>query len=119
MRTVRTNRWKLIANFEFAPSQETPPDYKVNAKCYVEVSNVLNKYCHPPLELFDLKNDPWEQINLAEDPKHANTRDELIQELYRWMQRTGDPLLDGPMAQGAYRQRMREFKDVGRGAKKK
>ena len=117
MRAVRNNRWKLIANFEFAPWQETSPDYKNNAKSYVEISNALDVPCdiqyHPPLELYDLEDDPYEQHNLADDPAVQATRDELIQELYRWMQRTGDPLLNGPMAQGAYRQRMKRFKDIG------
>lgn len=120
MRTVRNNRWKLIANFEFAPWQETSPDYKTNAKSYVEISNALDvpfdvQY-HPPLELYDLEDDPYEQHNLANDPAVLATRDELIQELYRWMQRTGDPLLDGPMAQGAYRERMKRLKDIGQQA---
>jgi hypothetical protein len=39
--------------------------------------------------------------------------DKLIQVLYSWMRGTADPLLDGPMAQGAYRQRMKEFRDIG------
>ena len=117
MRAVRTKRWKLIANFEFAPWQETPPDYKNNAKCYVEVSNALDvpydvQY-HPPFELYDLENDPYEQQNLADDPDVISTRDEMIRSLNNWMKTTGDPLLDGPMSQGAYRQRMRKFKDIG------
>ena len=117
MRAVRTNRWKLIANFEFAPWQETSPDYKNNAKSYVEISNALDvpydvQY-HPPLEFYDLDNDPNELHNLAEDPALAATRNELIAALYGWMKRTGDPLLDGPMAQGAYRERMKKFKEIG------
>lgn len=117
MRAIRSNRWKLIANFEFAPWQETSPDYLNNAKGYVEVSKALNvpynvQY-HPPFELYDLVNDPYEQHNLADDPKHRNTRDELICSLREWMNDTGDPLLNGPMAQGAYRQRMKEFKRIG------
>ena len=117
MRAVRTKRWKLIANFEFAPYQETPPDYKNNAKCYVEVSNALEvpndiRY-HPPFEMYDLDNDPYEQRNLATDPTLTATRDGLIQALHRWMHETADPLLDGPMAQGAYERRMAQFKDIG------
>ena len=117
MRAVRSERWKLIANFEFAPWQETSPDYFNNAKGYVEVSKALDipyeiQY-HPPFELYDLKEDPYEQHNLADDPRFTTMRDDLIVTLRNWMKETGDPLLDGPMAQGAYRERMKDFKNIG------
>ena len=117
MRAVRSHQWKLIANFEFAPWQETSPDYLNNAKGYVEVSKALDvpydvQY-HPPFELYDLKNDPCEQQNLADDPRFTGIRDDLIRGLRHWMAETGDPLLDGPMAQGAYRRRMKAFKSTG------
>jgi N-sulfoglucosamine sulfohydrolase len=121
MRAVRSRRWKLIANFECAPWQETSPDYTNNAKGYVEVSKALNVPCelqyHPPFELYDLDNDPCEQRNLADDPRHRTTRDDLICSLRDWMKATGDPLLKGPMSQGAYRVRMQEFQRIGQEAK--
>jgi N-sulfoglucosamine sulfohydrolase len=122
MRAVRTKKWKLIANFEFAPWQETSPDYKDNAKCYVEVSNALKvpydiQY-HPAFEFYDIETDPCEQHNLADDPTFSAPRNTLIQALYTWMAKTSDPLLDGPMAQGAYRERMRSFKDIGQSARR-
>jgi arylsulfatase A-like enzyme len=114
MRSIRTARWKLIANFEFAPYQETSPDYKDNARSYVEVAHArdLNRddFYHPPFELFDLRADPWEQTNLADHPDHQEIRDKLIRRLRRWMEQTVDPLLDGPMGQGVYFQRMETFK---------
>lgn len=116
MRSVRTKRWKLIANFEFAPSLETAPDYHNNGKGYVEVSKAWNlpwhlQY-HPPFELYDLEKDPWEQQNLADDPKFREIRDGLISSLRKWMEDTRDPLLDGPIAQGVFLQRMAEFKRI-------
>lgn len=116
MRAVRTPRWKLIANFEFAPWQEVSPDYDNNARGYVEVARALDvpysRQYHPPFELYDLREDPWEQHNLADEAAHRATRDELIRRLRRWMEETADPLLDGPIAQGAYRRRMAAFKDI-------
>jgi len=116
MRAVRSSRWKLIANFEYAPWQEMSPDFSCNTKGYVEVSKALNMpynlQYHPPLELYDLEADPCEQSNLADDPEHAEIRNELARSLRQWMQDTSDPLLEGPMAQGAYRERMQAFKNI-------
>lgn len=114
MRAVRSREWKLVANFEFAPWQETAPDYDNNAKGYVEVCKAMNQpeMYHPPLELYHLESDPHEQHNLANNPEYRRKRDELIGVLYTWMHDTGDPLLDGPMAQGAYRKRMSRFKRI-------
>jgi arylsulfatase A-like enzyme len=116
MRAVRTDRWKLIANFEFAPWQEVTPDYDNNAKSYIEIGKALalpiERQYHPPYELYDLEKDPWEQENLADDAACEPVRDDLIAILRSWMEETDDPLLQGPIAQGAYRLRMRKFKSI-------
>lgn len=43
-------------------------------------------------QLFDLRDDPWETNDLAEDPQYAQTIKTLDAELHRWMERTGDEL---------------------------
>lgn len=116
MRAIRTDRWKLIANFEFAPTIETPPDYLSNAKGYPETSIALDipytDMYHPLFELFDLEQDPLEQNNLAEDPDYVAIRDDLARRLRDWMEETGDPLLEGPIPQATYTNRMRAFKSI-------
>lgn len=116
MRAIRTDRWKLIANFEFAPTIETPPDYLSNAKGYPETSIALDipytEMYHPLFELFDLEQDPLEQNNLAEDPDYAGIRDDLARRLRDWMEKTDDPLLEGPVPQATYTNRMRAFKSI-------
>jgi choline-sulfatase len=62
-RAVRTDRWKLI---------HTPLENQV--------------------QLFDIKNDPWERRNLATDPKHAATLAMLNQKLRALMAEMQDPL---------------------------
>jgi arylsulfatase A-like enzyme len=41
-------------------------------------------------ELYDLKNDPWELNNLADDPNHAKTLQKMRKALNQWIRETGD-----------------------------
>jgi N-sulfoglucosamine sulfohydrolase len=45
------------------------------------------------VQLFDLKKDPWETKDLAEDPAYANTLADMDKKLAWWMKETSDPLL--------------------------
>lgn len=45
----------------------------------------------PAEELFDLRRDPWQTINVADQPRYAKAKRRLRQELDDWMRRTGDP----------------------------
>ena len=116
MRCIRTGKWKLIANFECVPHQETSAFDGSNANGYEATVRALRRLqgYHKPLELYDLESDPWEQKNLAENPALATVRDELVGRLYRWMKETGDPLLDGPIPQAAYQQRMKAFVETAK-----
>lgn len=62
-RAVRNERWKLI---RYPKADQT--------------------------QLFDLDNDPHEMRDLAEDPAHATTVEEMTALLYQWQQRLGDDL---------------------------
>ena len=52
----------------------------------------------PPLELYDLLEDPGERRNRIDDPALANVAADLKRRLVDWMRRTGDPILEGPVA---------------------
>ena len=63
------------------------------AKTDPKAAEVLRRYyTRPEFELFDLKNDPSELINLADAPKHQKRLRKLRSELTRWTQSQGDDL---------------------------
>jgi N-sulfoglucosamine sulfohydrolase len=47
----------------------------------------------PPEELYDLKKDPDEMINVADEGSYAKIKTQLREELAKWMKSTGDPRL--------------------------
>nr|MBA2468585.1 sulfatase-like hydrolase/transferase [Chloroflexia bacterium] len=49
------------------------------------------------IELYDNIFDPMQRRNLAGDAAHASVAADLHSRLWDWMERTGDPLLDGPV----------------------
>ena len=48
----------------------------------------------PPVELYDLKLDPHEQVNLADKAELEEVRKRLMTELRQWREQTKDPFLD-------------------------
>lgn len=93
-RSIRTETHKLIANFSTAPAFQDPSQ-QWRPKSDVVVPERPPTSFHPHLELYDLTNDPWEQVNLANEPKHAAVRNELARRLYEQMVKSDDPLLRG------------------------
>ena len=55
----------------------------------------IHRYPYGPNELYDLKNDPGETQNRAEDPGLHRTLCELRSELEKWFLRYANPELDG------------------------
>lgn len=88
-RAVRTKRHKYIrrydANFpkgvDAGPAQQMWNDYG-----WQEIPEQDE-------ELYDLIFDPNEVNNLAQDPAHADTLEELRRRLQEWMESTNDPIL--------------------------
>lgn len=93
-RAIRTGEYKCIVNFTNAPFFMDPSQDHRPQTTTTDPERPKLAY-HPPVELYDLRGDPLETDNLAEDPDHAEARSELLGRLNEWMQETGDPLLDG------------------------
>jgi len=103
MRCARTRRYKYIRNFEAGPGVEVPGDVILGPSYRDNIQARLTPRHHPPEELYDLKADPHECENMIDAPAVADVRAELRAALSRWMQETGDPLLQGPISSPTYR----------------
>jgi len=53
----------------------------------------------PALGLYDLREDPWEKRNLADDPALVPVRRKLEAALLEWRKETADPMLDDARTQ--------------------
>jgi N-sulfoglucosamine sulfohydrolase len=54
----------------------------------------VNRYIYRPrFELYKVDSDPWEAVDLAEDPEYANILEELKEKLKSFQRRTSDPWL--------------------------
>jgi arylsulfatase A-like enzyme len=102
IRSVRTGRWKYIANFMPQRPYLQPNNYKDHKPCLIalreaasagqldSVQSLLFAETRPPEELYDLDTDPWEIRNLATAPGHEKTLSELRSMLEQWMEKTQD-----------------------------
>lgn len=55
----------------------------------------VHRYAEGPNELYDLKNDPGETANLAEDPERRSKRKDMCDRLEDWFAKFADPDRDG------------------------
>lgn len=91
-RTVRSMKYKYIRNFNSIEVVEN--NYVDNPHVNAFLQRGAEKFKHIPFEeLYDIENDPWEQVNLAGDPEYGKIKKDLIAALYSWMGEQGDFLV--------------------------
>ncbi len=102
LRCVRTKRFKYIRNFLPDRPYLQPNAYKDKKSILISLRRAhrdgkLNKIqrrllapTRPAEELYDLKQDPHEINNLADDPDHHSTLAEMRKRLEQWMIATDD-----------------------------
>ncbi|MQA84895.1 MAG: sulfatase-like hydrolase/transferase [Streptosporangiales bacterium] len=95
MRCVRTGRWKYIRNYEQRPLLTLPADIEASPTRRGYRDDHLRH--RPAEELYDLRDDPFEQENLVGEPSCAEIRGSLAGRLLHFRQETRDPLLLGPV----------------------
>ena len=97
MRAIRSHDYKLILNLMPERPWCQYNRYKEGSYPMLAEMNVLNLQgkltpeqaaffapSKPKIELFDLRNDPYEVNNLADDAKHAKAKATLLRELQTW-----------------------------------
>lgn len=96
-RAVRTSRWKYIKHLG---DKKTPvlPNCDDSPSKDLWLQAGWGKQQVAEESLYDLLFDPTEHNNLAGDPAHNTTLQEMRDRLQRWMAATQDPLLRGPVA---------------------
>jgi N-sulfoglucosamine sulfohydrolase len=103
IRSVRSDRWKYIRNFEPQRSYSQYSGYKKLAYPALTVMGIMHQQgrlngpqdgwfadTRPEEELYDLDSDPWELDNLADDPAQAEVLKTMRARLAEWMETTGD-----------------------------
>jgi len=95
-RAVRTSRWKYIRRYGERTTPVLPNcDDGLSKSVWLEYDW---KHQQLPAEsLYDLIFDPTEHHNLIGDPSAKEAHREMSDRLDRWMKRTNDPLLHGPI----------------------
>ncbi|MDA0347146.1 MAG: sulfatase [Verrucomicrobia bacterium] len=111
LRAVRSDRYKYIRNFLDQRPHMQPNRYKDKKDIVIalrtahengsltEVQDRIFNPTRPKEELYDLKNDPFEINNLADDPKHQNRLLKFRKQLESWMKETND---HGPESEAMY-----------------
>lgn len=96
IRAIRTKEWKFIKNFTPLDYLFEIPDDVIESPSAKAWLNYHPEYYTPRSkeELYDLKNDPMEQINLAEDSQYQTIKLELEKKLITCLKVTNDPILN-------------------------
>ena len=95
-RAVRTERFKYVRRFDDYPTPVLPNcDDSPSKDAYLERGWAQRPV--PRETLHDLFFNPGEGRSLIDDPSYAPVLSDLRARLQRWMERTSDPLLDGPV----------------------
>ncbi len=102
MRSIRTDRYKLIRHFDDFDRIVLPNMDGGLTKSYL-LERGLQGRRKDMVEFYDLLFDPEERRNLAATGEQRGTMEELMSHLDGWMKRTRDPLLSGyvPKPEGA------------------
>lgn len=101
VRSIRNDHYALIKNLrheEVFTNALTSRDgerywqsWLIRSEKDALAAHLVERYQHrPPIEFYDIRNDPLQLNNLAEEEAFAEIRAEMEKELMRWMEQQGD-----------------------------
>lgn len=90
-RMIRDKRYKYIRNFNALEVLDKNLTNNPNINMLIRQGAMKHKD-EPFEELYDLDKDPFEQINLINDPQLQNVKQRLKTQLFSWMAEQGDIL---------------------------
>jgi arylsulfatase A-like enzyme len=99
-RSVRTDRYRYVRRFDDFDRHVLANTDDGPTKQFL-LDHGLDERTRPREALYDRYHDPGECENLVDDPEYADAREDLAGRLAAWMERTDDPLLDGPVSKPA------------------
>ena len=96
-RMIRGNRYKLIRNFNSVEvvNSNLGDNPVINEFAKIGAESFPNV---PYEELYDLEKDPFQKVNLINNPKYKKIRNRLSVALENWMKSQEDFLLDNPIS---------------------
>lgn len=97
IRAIRTEEWKFIKNFADWETQFQIANDFINKPSGVTYRENNPEYTkkRPDEELYNFKEDPMEENNLADDPDYKDILIDLRSKLLKFMKDTDDPVLAG------------------------
>jgi arylsulfatase A-like enzyme len=95
MRSIRTERYKYIINYR--SGRPLPLERPGLSRYGFNAIETHFGHAAPKEELYDLKSDPHELCNIADNPNNAPIKLKLRNQLLDWMKQTKDPILKGPI----------------------
>ena len=96
-RMIRGSRFKLIRNFNSIEvvNSNLGDNPVINEFAKIGAESFPNV---PYEELYDLEKDPYQKVNLIDNPKYKKIRNRLSVALENWMKSQEDFLLDNPIS---------------------
>ena len=92
-RMIRSKQYKYIRNFNSLEVVEKNLGNNEAINRFIRLG--AEKFKDTPYEeLYDIKNDPFEQFNLANIKEYEAIKQELVDELLTWMKEQGDFLIE-------------------------